>query len=78
MKEEVSVDFLKKKYQLAPDRQKEQKRKKTFKWIAGFFVFAALAGIGASYSISATSNTTNDLSGLSIFTTVRGLMTAQD
>ncbi|MBU0614384.1 LCP family protein [Patescibacteria group bacterium] len=79
MQQETRVDFLKKKYNMAPDRQIKQKTKKRLKYVIGSFVFVCMIGIASSYFLahSGQQNTSGG-SGFSLFSSFKGLVSAKD
>lgn len=79
MSEEHSVDFLKKKYKLAPQRTDVKKPKKAARLLGGFLVIAAIVGVVFSYKVAETHiDNTPDTGGFSLFSTFRQLVTADD
>ena len=79
MSEEHSVDFLKKKYKLAPQRTDAKKPKKMARLLGGFLVIAAVTGVVFSYKIAETHiDNVPDAGGFSLFSTFRQLVTADD
>ncbi|MFH1712293.1 MAG: LCP family protein [Patescibacteria group bacterium] len=79
MKEEPTVDFLKEKYRMAPDRQSVKKTKTALR-IGGLFIVAlAIAGVAFSYQIASTSVEDTSSSGaMSIISTFRRLITSDE
>lgn len=75
MEEENSVDFLKRKYQLAPDRQSHKKHKKLLRIGGIFFAILAVSGIALSFRLPAPSGNDSDAS-LSFFSTFKNLVTS--
>lgn len=79
MSEEHSVDFLKKKYKLAPQRTDAKKPKKAARLLGGFLVIAAIVGVVFSYKVAQTQiEGAPDTGGFSLFSTFRQLVTADD
>jgi polyisoprenyl-teichoic acid--peptidoglycan teichoic acid transferase len=78
MQEEHSVDFLKKKYKLAPE-QKDAKRPKLIARLLGvFIVAAAIGGIIFSYNIAETYLDKSENGNFSFFGAFKQLVTSDD
>ncbi len=75
MDEEKSVDFLKKKYQLVPDRQSQKKHRTALKAVVIVFVFLAMTGIALSFQIKVPTQNGSDPS-LSLFSSFKNLVTS--
>ncbi|MFH1631878.1 MAG: LCP family protein [bacterium] len=79
MNDENSVDFLKKKYNLVPNRRSEKRQKKTLKILSVFLAFVALGGVVFSYNISKIAVApASDDGGFSIFSSFRRLVTSDE
>ncbi|MFA6131163.1 MAG: LCP family protein [Patescibacteria group bacterium] len=78
MKEDLSVDFLKRKYEVAAAKVREKKINRSFRWMIGLFFVLALGGMTTSYFVSARGTSTGELPNLSLLSTFRGLITSPD
>lgn len=79
MKEEPSVDFLKKKYNMVPDRRSKKRSFSGLRVAGVLLVGLALTGVFFSYKLAASGVEEAPESGqLSIFSTFRRLVTADD
>lgn len=78
MREGHSIDFLKKKYQLAPKRKDRNTPKNIAKVFGALIVATALVGALFSYQIAETAIETDDGSGFSLFSTFRQLVTSDE
>jgi len=74
-----SVDFLKKKYKLAPERVGSKKPKIAARILGAFLIISAVVGIGFSYKIAETQmDSPGDPGGFSLFSTFRQLVGSND
>lgn len=79
MKEEPTVDFLKKKYNMVPDRRRQKKGFSGLRVVGVLLVALAIGGVFFSYKIAATTIEESPESGqISIFSTFRKLVTSDD
>lgn len=79
MKEEPTVDFLKKKYKMVPDRRRQKKGFSGLRVVGVLLVLVALGGVVFSYKIAATTIEEAPESGqISIFSTFRRLVTSDE
>ncbi|MBT4856972.1 LCP family protein [Candidatus Uhrbacteria bacterium] len=73
--EEHSVDFLKKKYDLAPSRKKARRLRSTMKIVGTALGLIAIVGVVFSYNLSSNVETTpNEVEGFSLFSSFRNLV----
>lgn len=78
MDKEPSVDFLKKKYKLAPERKPRQK-KKGLKFFGAFFAVVIISGLFFSYQVAKTPvDEAPSTDSFSIFSSVKRLITSRD
>ena len=79
MHEEHSVDFLKKKYDLAPSRKKMRRMRRRCKMAGTILGIIAIAGVVFSYHLSQSVQTNpEDIDSFSLFTSFRNLVTSED
>lgn len=70
MSDQHRVDFLQKKYEVTNEREVRSRLGRVSKWLAGFFVVAALVGVFFSYRVAQiTHGDAKDIGSLSIFST---------
>ncbi|MDP2631887.1 MAG: LCP family protein [Candidatus Uhrbacteria bacterium] len=79
MNDDNSVDFLKKKYNLAPDRNSAKRQKKVLRTAGVFLTLIALGGVFFSYNISKIAiEPASDSGGFSILSSFRRLVTSDE
>ena len=77
--EEHSVDFLKKKYDLAPTRKKARRVRSTLKIVGTLLGLVAIVGVVFSYNLSQDIETqSGEVEGFSLFTSFRNLVGSED
>ncbi|MBU1126393.1 LCP family protein [Patescibacteria group bacterium] len=75
MDEEKSVDFLKRKYQLVPDRHRQKIGKTALRAVVIVFIFLAISGTALSFKIKVPNNNVAD-NNLSLFSSFKNLVTS--
>jgi len=77
--DEHSVDFLKKKYDLAPTRKKARRLRSTMKMVGTTLGLLAIVGVVFSYNLSQEIDThTQDVEGFSLFGSFRNLVGSEE
>ena len=77
MEDEKSVDFLKRKYQLVPDRRRQKKSKTLLRTVGIFLGFLALSGVALSFQIGNSNGDSGDAN-ISFFSSFKSLVTSGD